>query len=101
MELHGMSHDVRHLVVPTVVHAFHGVQDAALHRLQTVLDMGDGTFQNNVRSIVQEPVLVHTAQVVYGSRIEAVYRFVVGVTVFTQCVVGFYILDFVVHFTQI
>jgi hypothetical protein len=77
------------------------VQYATLYRLQAILDMGDSPFQNNVRSIVQEPVLVHTAKVVYGGRIEAVYRLVVGMAVFTQYVVGFYILDFVVHFTQI
>ena len=87
MELHGVSYDVGHLVVTTVVHTFHGVQDTALHRLQTVLYMRHGTFQNYIGCVVEEPVLIHTTQVVYGGCVEAVNRLVVGVAVLTQCVV--------------
>ena len=64
VELHSVSHDVRHLVVAPVVHALHRVQDASLHRLQSVDDVRHGTFQYDVARIVEEPVLVHSAQVV-------------------------------------
>lgn len=48
MELHGMSYDVRHLVVAPVFHAAHGVEDTPLYGFQTIHDMGYGTFQYNV-----------------------------------------------------
>ena len=48
VKLHGMSYDVGHLIVPPVVHAFHGVQDAALHRFQSVIDVGHGSLEDNV-----------------------------------------------------
>ena len=48
MELHGVSHDVRHLVVPSVVHALHGVQYASLHGLQSVLYVWHGAFEYHV-----------------------------------------------------
>ena len=70
--LHRLSHDVRHFVHLAVVHAFHRVQDAALHGFQTVLYRGDGTFQYHIRSIVQEPVLVHARQVILHSIIEGI-----------------------------
>ena len=79
VKLHGMSHDVRHLVIAAVVHALHRVQDAALHRLQTVLNVRHGPFEDDVRGIVQEPVLIHAAQVVHGSCVEAVHGLVVRV----------------------
>ena len=62
--LHGLTHDVGHLVVTAVVAALHGVENTTLHGLQTILDMGHGTLQNNIRSIVQEPVLVHAREFV-------------------------------------
>ena len=34
-----MAHNVGHLIISAVVHALHRVQDAALHGLQTVLDV--------------------------------------------------------------
>ena len=77
VELHGVSHDVRHLVISAVVHALHRVQDAALYGLQSVLDVRHGTLQNDVRSIVKEPTLVHAAQVVDGCRIESVHGLIV------------------------
>ena len=48
MELHGVSYDVRHFVVSSVIHTLHGVQDAALHGFQTILDMRYGTIQYRV-----------------------------------------------------
>ena len=81
MELHGVTHDVGHLVVSSVVHALHAVEDASLHGFQAVLDMGYGAFENHVRRIVQEPVLVHAAQMVDGSGVETVHGLIVGVAV--------------------
>ena len=104
VELHGMSYDVGHLVVASVIHALHGVQNAALHRLQTVLDVGNGTFQNDIRCIVQKPVLIHAAQMMYCSSIETVYRLIVRMGLCSVrggellCTLLFYfVLYFVVH----
>ncbi len=65
VELHGVPHDVGHLVVASVLHAAHGVQYAPLHRLQAVHDVGHGPLQNHIRGVVQEPVLVHAVQLVH------------------------------------
>ena len=48
MELHGMSYDICHLVVASVVQPFHGVENASLHRFQSIVDMRYGTLQDNV-----------------------------------------------------
>ena len=78
VELHGVSHDVRHLVVATVVHTLHRVEDASLHGFQSVAQVGHGSFEDHVRGVIQEPVLVHAAEVVYGCCIESVHGFIVG-----------------------
>ena len=64
VELHGMPHDVGHLVVAPVIHALHGMQDASLYGFEAVADMRHGTFQDDVAGVVQEPALVHLVQVV-------------------------------------
>ena len=48
VELHGVSHDVRHLVEASVIHPLHRMENASLHGFQTVLDMGDSTLKYNV-----------------------------------------------------
>ncbi len=88
MKLHGLSHDVGHFVVTSVVHALHGVQDASLHRLEAIADVGHGTLQDDIGGIVQEPVLVHARQVVHGRSVKAVGRLVVAMGVVRQLVVG-------------
>ena len=80
VKLHGVSHDVGHLVIPAVVHALHGVQYASLHGLQSVLYVRHGTFQYHIRSIVQEPVLIHAAQVVDGCCVKSVHGLIVRVS---------------------
>ena len=65
MELHRMTHDIRHLVVAPVVEPLHRVQDAALHGLQAVVDVRHGTLENHIRGIVEEPMLVHPREVVH------------------------------------
>ena len=78
MKLHGVTHDISHLVVSAIIHTFHGVENASLHRLQSVLDVRNGTLQNYVRGIVEEPVLIHTAEMVYSGCIESVHRLIIG-----------------------
>ena len=58
--LHSLTHDICHLVVATILHTLHSVQDTALNGLKTILQMGHGTLEDNIRGVVQEPVLVHT-----------------------------------------
>ena len=77
VKLHGFAHNVGHLVT-SVLHAAHGVQDAALHRFQSVHDVGYGTFQYDIRGIVQKPVLIHAAQLMLCAYILGVGRLVVG-----------------------
>ena len=62
MVLHRRADDIGDLVVASVVELAHRVQDAPLHRLQSIVDVGHGTLQNHIRSIVQKPVLVHARQ---------------------------------------
>ena len=77
MELHGMPHDVRHLVVPSVVHPLHGMENTPLYRLQTVLDVRYGPFEDYVAGIVQKPVLVHPGEMMHGRGIKPVGRLVI------------------------
>ena len=60
--LHGVAHDVGHLVVAAVVDGLHRVQYASLHRFQTVVDMWHGAFEYHVGSIVEKPVAEHAAK---------------------------------------
>ena len=62
MVFHRVAHDVGHLVEATIVEFVHRVQDAALHGLQTVLNGGHGSFKDDIRSIVEKPVLEHALQ---------------------------------------
>ncbi len=61
--LHGVADDVGHLVVPAVLLLPHGVQDTALDWLEAVLHMRDGTLQDHIGRILQEPIPVHPADV--------------------------------------
>ena len=62
MELHGLTHNVCHLGVGAVVHAVHGVQDAALDGFETVGNVGDSTVQDYVRGVIEIPVLEHSGE---------------------------------------
>ena len=65
--LHGLPDDVGDLVVTAVVDALHGVEDTPLHGLQTVLDMGHGALEDDVRGVVEEPVLVHAGELAHAA----------------------------------
>ena len=68
--LHSLADDVRDLVHLTVVHALHGMEYTALNRFETIFDCRHSSFKYHVRSIVQEPVLVHAREVILDSIIE-------------------------------
>ena len=53
-----------------------------MHGFQTVAQVRHGTFEDYVRGVIQEPVLVHATEVVYGCRVEAVHGFIVGMAFF-------------------
>ena len=60
VELHCLPHNVGHLVVAAVVDALHSVKHAALHGFQAVVDVRNGTVENDIRSVIEKPVLVHS-----------------------------------------
>src|SRR5262245_2856136 len=62
MILHAVSDDVRHFIIATIFHIPHRMQDTALDRLQTVIDMWYCTFQDYIRCVVQKPTLIHPVQ---------------------------------------
>ena len=64
MEVHRVAHKSRHLVVASVVGTFHRMKDAPLNGLQTIGKVGHSALQNNVRSIVKKPGLVHSRKLV-------------------------------------
>ena len=66
VELHGMAHDIGHLVETPVVEQLHGVEDTPLYRLQTVGKVRNGPLENDVRGIVEEPVLKHARELEFG-----------------------------------
>ena len=69
MEFHCLAHNIRHLVISSVVHAFHGVQYAPLHRFQSVVEMRHCAFQNHIACIIQKPILIHSRQTPYYSAV--------------------------------
>ena len=80
------------LVVAAVVHALHAVEDASLNGLQSVLNVWHGAFQYHIRRIVQEPVFIHAAQMMYGRGIKPVHGLVVGMAVYGQFFVFVYLV---------
>ena len=48
MELHGMAHDIGHLVETAVIKSFHGVKYASLNRFQSIYEMWHRTLKNNI-----------------------------------------------------
>ena len=78
MKLHRLAHDVGHLVVSSVLHPPHRVEDAPLHGLQAVHHVGHGALQYDVGGVVQEPRLIHPAQPVPDVSVLGIGGFVVG-----------------------
>ena len=57
--LHRVPDDVGHLVETAVVHLAQAVQDSALHRLQAVVLVRYGAFEDDVARVIEEVVVVH------------------------------------------
>ena len=57
--LHRIPHNVGHFVIAAIVHPVHGVQDAALHRLQSVHHMRHSSLQNHIRGVLQVVIPEH------------------------------------------
>ena len=52
VELHGMTYNVGHLIIASIVEQFHRVEYASLYRFETITQVGDGTFENDVRGLI-------------------------------------------------
>ena len=61
---HGSTDDGGHLLVAAVVVFEKGMQNAALHRLKSVLVVRNGAVQNHIAGVVQEPPVVEFFKVV-------------------------------------
>ncbi len=72
--LHGLSDDVCHFVVSAIVDALHGMEDTPLHGLESVVDIRNGSFEDDIGGIVEEPVLIHTGEVVLDAVVEVAER---------------------------
>ena len=57
--LHGVADDIGDLVKPPIVHFVQAVKDAALYRFQAVILVGYSPFENDIRGVVQEVIVVH------------------------------------------
>ena len=78
------------------------MHDAALHRLEAVLDVGHGTLQYHIGRIVQKPVLIHARQLqllVLGHLIGRVARRLVVTTL--RVVASILIGQQLIHLVQI
>ena len=60
--LHGVADYVGNFVESAVVQCLHGMQYAALHWFQSVLNVGDGAFQNHIAGIFKIPFAEHSRQ---------------------------------------
>ena len=82
--LHRIAHNVRHLVEPAVVHLLHRVEQTALHRLQSVTQMGHRAVKDGIAGVVQKPVLIHTAQPVHRLRVVMMLIGIIGGMAFAR-----------------
>ena len=57
-----MPHDIGYLIVAPIIEALHRVEDAALHGLQAVVGVRNGSFENHIRGIIEKPVAIHPRQ---------------------------------------
>ncbi len=59
---HGGANDVGHLGEAAVVGLLHGMENAALHGLEAIVDVGHRAVQNHIRGIVNPVVAKHTVE---------------------------------------
>ena len=77
VKLHGMAHDVGHLIIAAIVQALHGMENAALYGFQAIADMRHGTFEDDIRGVVEKPRLKHSRQLmltILAARCGAIVR---------------------------
>ena len=54
MEFHGFADHIGNLLEPAVVHVMQGLQNAALHRFQAVVNIGNRALLDDIRGILDE-----------------------------------------------
>ena len=69
MILHRVADGVGDLVVAAVFELPHRVENAALDRLEAVVEMGNRAIKNDVGGVVDEPVLEHSVDVLQGGNV--------------------------------
>jgi len=57
MQLHRLPHHIGDLVEPAVLHVEQGLQNPALHRLQPVMDIGNGPLPDDIGRVFQKILL--------------------------------------------
>ena len=60
--LHGLTHNIGHLIEAAILNALHSMENTTLHGLKAIIQVGHGTLQDNIRGVVQEPILVHARE---------------------------------------
>ena len=70
---HGVADDAGYFVEAAVVHFVHRVQDAALHRLEPVVDVGNGALFDDVGGVFDEVVFVEAVDVCHQTRFSMMY----------------------------
>ena len=60
--VHRVSDDPGDLVVAAVVDFIHGVEDAALDRLEAVVEVGHRAFEDDVAGVIEEIIGIHRAE---------------------------------------
>ena len=66
--LHGMADDISDLVETAVVFFLERMKNASLNGLESVINMRDSTFKNDVAGIVEKPVSIHALEGLLGLR---------------------------------
>ena len=60
--LHRVADDVGHFIEAAVVLFLQRMEDAPLHGLQSIVDVRDGAFKDDVTGILQKPFGIHAFQ---------------------------------------
>ena len=58
--LHSLTYDICNLIVTAILHALHRMENTTLNRLESILQVWHSALEDNIRGVVQEPILVHT-----------------------------------------
>ena len=117
MEFHRVAYDARYLMETAIIALLHSVENAALHGLESVINMGNGSVEDYIRSIIQEPLTIHSGEFIFAlsarhNLIKSVVflniiilfdnnvlvGFLVGIVLFGQEIILFYkVVCFICH----